>query len=739
MPHFFDDDLPRIGASGIKQFAKTWGGNSKMRKDECIACISAGLKDPERVRAAIASLEPWERNALALIKRMGGTVHNTVLKTGLLASGLHPRRTFSHKEEFVEHLFRRGLLLAAGSYGPEHVTGGYGNTTLYSDDRLLAHIGQPECLPLAIQPKQFPGEVHSRRPPTVALDIMGLLQAVDNIGGLKLTLNGSVRASDESKFSKAMHWGKDSLDVDGFLFPNPTQAWLESLRYSGILMDMGDSLLNLAASPSVFARQPFGDQIRVLMEGVIRTKNWWETPPESRRLTIDLDGKGRQLGRLALSLALTALPVHLDAYFPIDKFEQSLYNRIGEDFALDYPPSRPNFYYVSTPEEQKKELAVWQEKTRTKWLKQEYPWIIGVFTTWLYFLGLVALVMDGGKLVGFRLTDIGQQTFHPELASPADLEIASPAQAQPAWVVQPNFDIIVYLDLVSAPQLAFLEHIAERTQSHRNTAHYQLTRDSVYRGLESGTTLDELITTLQADSQVELSQNVIVELREWASLRDRIILRKFAKVLEFPTPQALQSGLSSGLQGKIIAERFLLLTSAQPVGDWKSINYATALPKNLTAAEKGLIHWKRSPDDLFTAATLNQWAQPMDADHWQLTQESVTTALKPGRKITELMNFLNLRLVFQPPLLDLALRSWAHVIYPVELETVIILKCPEEKVFQVIQSSPLMLSYFWGYIYPSLLFVIPERIDSLRQQLQWLGLQVTEQLTVSRIFTPPSA
>ena len=45
MPRHFDSDLRRIGADKLKPMTKIWGGNSKMIKDECIACIVAGLKD----------------------------------------------------------------------------------------------------------------------------------------------------------------------------------------------------------------------------------------------------------------------------------------------------------------------------------------------------------------------------------------------------------------------------------------------------------------------------------------------------------------------------------------------------------------------------------------------------------------------------------------------------------------------------------------------------------------------
>ncbi len=730
MPRHFDSDLPRIGADKLKPMVKMWGGDSKMRKDECIACIVAGLKEPKKVKAAVASLHPWEHNALALIKRMGGVIPYSALKIGILVSGLLPQRTYSYRDDFIEPLFRRGLFMAKGAYSPEYITEQYGGGTLYSDERLLAHVGFPEYQPLDIQPISFHNKtLLYRRPSTVALDLVGMLQAIENMGGLKLTQSGEARVSDEAKLRKSQHWSEKGLDMDGFTFPNPAQAWLPAFRYSDLLKDK-NGLLIVAESPSHFARRPFDEQVRLVMEGLIRTSSWWEVPPKSAYF--DNTGKGRRQGRLALTLALSALPLEPSAFYSFEDFEQALYKRIGEDFALDYSPQRPFYFRSTTPEQQRQELADWQAKTRQRWLNQEYPWLIGAFTTWLYFLGLVELAIQNGQPAGFRLTDIGRAVFHPELDSVSTAKTTAESSTQPAWVVQPNFDIIAYLDRISAPQLAFLERHAERAKSHHHTAHYRLTRESVYRGLESGTSLGDLLERLQAGSQADLPQNIMVELREWASLRERVILRRNARLLEFHSAQALQTGLSQGLTGNVIAERFLLLEShSASLPGLNVINYAKPLLKNLSVTESGIIHLERGTNDLMTVAQVNQWAVRSSDSEWCLTAESVAAALKPGRKIIELLTLLKERLSLPvPPLLELALRSWAGESFSVELETVIALRCTEERIFETLIDSPLMKPLLKGYLHPDLLFVAPAQIETLRQQLNWLGWKVSDQLQV---------
>lgn len=498
MSRYFDDDLPYVRADKLKPMAKIWGGESKMRKEECIACITNGLKDPQKVQAAISRLEAWERNALAVVKLMGGVIPSPTLKIGILVSGLYPSRLSNYQDDILNSLFRRGLILVTGSYGPDSIDDSYGYSKLfYSDERLLAQVGQPEYLPLEIRPTPARGEIHFRRTSEVALDMMGMLQAIQNMGGLKLTQNGAVRINNEIKLRHAMRWS-ETMGIDGFLFPKPAQAWLNAFGYSELLQKTADNQLILKESPEQFAKLSFDAQIRLLLEGFLRIPTWWELPDKHNYF--DANGNGRNQGRMALTMALRALPLNHEAVYSFTDFEEAFYFRVGEDFALDYPPRRPYFYRYDSTAKQKQELLDWQQQTRTDWLEQEYPWLVGAFTTWLYFLGLVELFVDNGKPTGFRLTDIGCAVFHPELATVSRAETHLPTPDQPAWVVQPNFDIIVYLDRVNASQLAFLERCGERTESYKHTAHYRLTRQTTYRGLASGTSIEEIIATLQTGS-----------------------------------------------------------------------------------------------------------------------------------------------------------------------------------------------------------------------------------------------
>lgn len=247
--------------------------------------------------------------------------------------------------------------------------------------------------------------------------------------------------------------------------------------------------------------------------------------------------------------------------------------------------------------------AQWLAEKREKWLKQERQWIEDALSSWLYFLGMVELGLAGKRPVAFRLTDLGKAVLHPAKAIPVTTAAPTSGEhATGAWVVQPNFDVMAYLDRTTPPQLAFLERHAERTQSQQYMAHYRLTRESVYQGLERDTPLDAFLEELGRHAQTPLPQNVTVEIREWAALREQVILHHRADVLEFADTAARDAMLTTHIHGRAVGDRYLLLASPvtprkrlpKSVGKVERLNYAQPLPKVLRADETGRLQliWK---------------------------------------------------------------------------------------------------------------------------------------------------
>ena len=180
-------------------------------------------------------------------------------------------------------------------------------------------------------------------------------------------------------------------------------------------------------------------------------------------------------------------------------------------------------------------------------------------TTWCYYLGLVELSLKDKALHALRLTDLGRAILHPN-QTPA--EPIPAVNDRVAWVVQPNFEIVVYLDRATPEQLAFLERHAERFQTQQHVAQYRLTRPAIYAALESGSKLDRLLATLEGGAGRPLPQNIIAEIREWAALREQVTLYRRARLLEYGDTPARDADVKR-LSGVAVGDRFLLVTAQQ--------------------------------------------------------------------------------------------------------------------------------------------------------------------------------
>ena len=731
----FDDFLPEIRADDLKSMVTLWGGKAAQRKDLCVAMIRRGLADPVQVRAAVQRLDPYEYAALALIKQAGGVIDGDMIGVALLAMGVPlPPRLFDRytkiSESILGALVKRGLVLADNDDNPTSLYR-YGGYTFFTDARLLAAVEPVDATPFTIKPGLRPTSSTYRTAPAVALDIIGFLRAIDNLGGLGLTQKDAPRVNEVRKIQRELQWPDDALVVDGLAFRGAFDGLLSALHYSPWLTREGD-VLRLTAPLHDIAALDYDELIAGVLDGFLDTGGWRES---GKADGYDFYNKYFQQGRFVLTQGLKSLPTQVTGFFTIDDFDQAIYARVGEHFSLDYAPSRPYVPYNASPQEQKNIYEEWRHKLRTKWLASERVWLEQALTGWLYFLGLVEIGLEKHAPVSFRLTELGRAIFHPKLApQPGTARTADAGQPPVAtWVVQPNFELVVYLDRTTPSQLAFLERHAERTSAQQYIAHYRLTRESVYRGLESGATLDELLDGLRRGAHADLPQNVLVELREWAALRERITLMPREHLLELPDAAARDAVVATKLPGRPVGERYFLLQHA-PAAVWEErlrgtalrrVDYAAQLPQCLSAGEDGVLTLDEGYTDLLIAAQLDQWAERIAPRQWGLTAARVAAAVRAGARLTDLTTFLAQRLHRAlPPLLGVALRNWAGRPVAVAVAGVTVLRCEHAETLAAIKASKTLRRYIRGELAPDVLLIDTAQLAEFEAHLAWAGLRV---------------
>jgi hypothetical protein len=184
------------------------------------------------------------------------------------------------------------------------------------------------------------------------------------------------------------------------------------------------------------------------------------------------------------------------------------------------------------------------EELRAHWDETDGEIIVGMFRSTLYELGFVALGYDCDTPPSaheninpdaFMLTELGYEALTSELS-------ASQQPSPRSLIVQPNFQAILLEPHM--PALYWLARHATLEQVGR-ASRFVFTRESIQRGITSGSTIDEIVRFLETHSNKALPQNVIYTLRDWARQRQTDQAESPSLVLEFHDEQVTEQVITS--------------------------------------------------------------------------------------------------------------------------------------------------------------------------------------------------
>ena len=180
------------------------------------------------------------------------------------------------------------------------------------------------------------------------------------------------------------------------------------------------------------------------------------------------------------------------------------------------------------------------DQLRERWDQTDGEVIAGIMRSSLAEMGLVALGYQRETAPGpnevinpdtFMLTELGVAALGVGAAAPeqnetpgeipavnaSSLNCAVPGtladcSAQPL-IVQPNFEALVMEPCM--PLLYYLPRFAVPERIGR-VSRFTLTREALLRGLAGGLALDDILASLERQSQKGLPQNIAYTLRDWA-------------------------------------------------------------------------------------------------------------------------------------------------------------------------------------------------------------------------------
>ncbi|MBE3065528.1 MAG: helicase-associated domain-containing protein, partial [Spirochaetes bacterium] len=543
-----------------KKAARFWIGKeaNALRKDECIERLTHALRDGKRVAEVLAELRPDERAVLAVVRRFGGSISGVLLQHELLTRGIvkESRREGYHRMEAdpVEWLRERLLLVTAPGYYSSYYSGW--SQREYPDVALPAQVAaiiEPAASlewKASKPPQKAPDASSGRAPAQMMVDLEQMIRALTELDGWKVNKGGTLPVAGRNRLGKllpvsagdplsppdrvaleyALLCGIGVVEFDG------ADGWLEP--------DRAERLLHLPheAQASEWIRAWLA--MRLWQDGIGQVPD-----RDGRDESLRIDPGALRKARALLAWALTRVAHSPGDWLDLETFLLDLYDITGEGGLSFYWQGytwRPSLAGVVG----KDKLPAGRQRSRAFWLDDEGAWAANALLSTLVHLGVVERGRSGqahSERWCFRLTECGRAVF-----GAPEIESRKPSGDEKCLTIQPNHEILLYLDVADSPAVTTLGRIASRETTAGIVQTFKLTRESVYGALEEGMTPAAIESFLIARSRSGLPENVSRSLAEWSRKREALVVRSGV---------AVGANLTAGhddLHGRVVGARFVV-------------------------------------------------------------------------------------------------------------------------------------------------------------------------------------
>jgi hypothetical protein len=735
-------DFERLNVSDLRKPARLWVGpdQSKLAKEPLIAALRQALNDDQVADRVLKSLSPAERAVAAVYRRYGGTVNGEVIRLDLMTRGLLEKLEKQVSDYYTQRRWKRNLVrelaerwVLLSSHGDRdsyyyYSYSGYGDEPdrafpLYSLHPGLAGLIEPaEPPPWSVAPAEgVPQAITQRAAAEVALDLSRIFRFVAARGSVKVRKDGILATPTLRALEKAVPLGEDSE----FWLPEPHGLLFELLRYAGAVRVEGNAAVADPAAATRMFDQPEAWLAYSWARAWLTARHWNDGvgAPE----TYDLEDREQtvQTARQVLAWGLGALAHAGDHWYALETFLAALDSFEGN--ALYYLPLEPHAWNPKLSSGKPGPARLQRPGVSDR----KVAWFANALMVTLVALGLV----ERGRLgraanapYAFRLTGLGRAVFGaPEIAAPASLE------ERRFLVVQPNFDLLAYVDQADASSAGLLGRFTESDSAHSGPVQtFRITQGSIYQAQESGLTHEQIVAFLEKHAQGALPANVERSLADWTGKRESLVLRSGATLLGFPTETDRDAYLKRH-PGTACGTRFAF--AGGPKKERSKLPGALAADhlssgrRTLVLDEHGTMQ-ARQPLDVVQRARLLRIAAPV-GDGWQLSGDSIRLAAAAGLKPALVQRWLLDHLAEpMPPLISQAIDAWMGKAERLEMAEAVLLHVPEDDNFRAIVASRRLKPFLLGSPGAHWLIVRRETRKELAAALKELGFTLDSDLTI---------
>lgn len=380
------------------------------------------------------------------------------------------------------------------------------------------------------------------------------------------------------------------------------------------------------------------------------------------------------------------------------------------------------------------------------WDLVEGGFIANVLVEPLWWMGLVELGYEresrpsaGGNVAptAFRLTPAGAWLIGGG-DPPAFVESGG------RLIVQPNFTVLA-LEPISDAVLNDLDHFAESQGGERAIA-YHLSRESLYRGQQSGWSAARVIAFLESHQGGPIPANVRRSLEEWEAAHRRITFHRNACVVQFADAEAERelADTLAPFAPQAIGSHFKLIenhdaaevAAALRAAGWTPVLQPTgdqATEDALRANDAGEVTFNQAAPSVYALGKLTQFAELSSSDAGspvvaRITGDSVRAAMRDGLALDQLLATLaELHAGAIPIALERQIRAWASFFGDADLQPVALLELSSHVVLSNLLDDREVAPYLTpieGSARP-LAIVQPAHAEAVRTMLRERGISVS--------------
>lgn len=729
--------LSQMSAEQLKFVLKRLAPGSKAtRKADVTRDILAALESPEHIDRALARLQPFEARIMQELKQQGGTANGFILAAAAAIHGYQapaPRGRRAGNwyysnigvSAYLQDLLDGGILLPAsrGAEWFEYGTSEGTQNLVTADSRLLARVGDdrtppppqldlPQATPLTTLPAPHPA--------AVVLQLHGVLQLVGAEGGVQVTKKDEVakpflkrleRAAPE--LAKQLQWALPLL---------------RHLRLVGPPIGSSNVWRLDSAATSALRSQPLTVQYARIVDAHVLMPDSeflhaWRADWRKRvhdaaavwRATLEAIAL---LPRHPVTLTVATNGVWESALARV--FGRSEARPLLESAAVKLDPAPAAI--LSLIGGQFVRLGLLQ----TGWLqRQGEPQASApadaprgaVGATDLAALGADAALRTVQKAPGWSWFEVALYGSDASLGARAD---APSGTDGPALLVQPNFEILAYLDrLDDAAMLALA--CASVTRIDAWTATFTIDRRSFEVALETGATAESVLDNLNASSP-GVPRNVADSLGDWAARRERLTLTPSVNLIEYHSSAARDLGLRTVSGARPVGETFLALpTWAKVPAGTPERDYDEPPPPTLRFRNDGTMTASGQPD-LALRWALASATTAAGKNAFRLNAAAVKAGSVPQAALKALHQAAKGGI---PARLDALLRSWSGATPPPALAKASLFRHPDATLLAEFKEVGGALG---PKLSPSTYLVEPGKEAALAEALKALGLSVGAEL-----------